>query len=87
MALSLPDITPAQMVSVGGAVVATLVEFGVDLTAKQQAVLLADVGVVAALIGGDALIRHGRSKIAAAQIDAASAKAVAKIENPPEASS
>jgi hypothetical protein len=56
-----PDVTPAQMVGIASAIVSTALAFGVDLTAMQQHVLIADAGVVAALLFGDAAIRHGRA--------------------------
>lgn len=56
-----PDITPAQIVGIVAAALATATAFGVDLTATQQHVLLADAAAVAALFIGDAAIRHGRA--------------------------
>lgn len=63
-----PDITPAQIVGLIGAALALLVAFGVDLNADQQNAVIDFAGkAVAALFGSDALIRFGRSRIAAAQ--------------------
>lgn len=59
----IPDVTPVQFVGIIAAIVNTLVAFGVDLSEKQQNVILADAGVVAALLFGDAVIRHGRSRV------------------------
>lgn len=57
-----PDITPAQIVAVVGAVLAAAAAFGFDLDDKQTSAILQLVAVVAALLlGGDAVIRHGRA--------------------------
>ena len=57
-----PDVTPAQLVAVVGAIVAAGAAFGLDLTQQQQDSLMQLVAVVAALLlGGDAVIRHGRA--------------------------
>ena len=56
-----PDVTPVQMIGIASAIVTTAAAFGVDLTSMQQHVLIADAGVVAALLFGDAAIRHGRA--------------------------
>jgi hypothetical protein len=56
-----PDITPAQIVGLVSAAVGTAVAFGIDLTAVQQHVLIADAGVIGALLFGDAVVRHGRA--------------------------
>ena len=56
-----PDVTPVQFVGLVGAVVSTALAFGVDLTSMQQHVLIADAGVIGALLFGDAAIRHGRA--------------------------
>lgn len=56
-----PDITPAQIIALVSAVLATAAAFGVDLNSDQQHVLIADAGVVAGLVLGDAVVRHGRA--------------------------
>jgi multisubunit Na+/H+ antiporter MnhB subunit len=57
-----PDITPAQIVAVVGAVIAVLVAFGVDLSKAQTDAVIQAVSVIAGvLIAGDAVVRHGRS--------------------------
>ena len=56
-----PDVTPVQFVGLVGAIVSTALAFGVDLTSMQQHVLIADAGVIGALLFGDAAIRHGRA--------------------------
>jgi hypothetical protein len=61
MMLKTPDITPAQLVGLVSAAVGTASAFGFDLTAIQQHVLIADAGVVGALLLGDAVVRHGRA--------------------------
>jgi hypothetical protein len=62
-----PDVTPAQIVGLIGSALALIVAFGVDLSADQQAAVIDFAGkAVAALFGSDALIRFGRSRIAAA---------------------
>jgi multisubunit Na+/H+ antiporter MnhB subunit len=57
-----PDITPAQIVAVVGAVIAVLVAFGVDLSKEQVDAVIQAVAVIAGvLIAGDAVVRHGRA--------------------------
>ncbi len=67
--IDLRAVTPAQIIATVGAVIAVAVSFGVDITQQQQDALLNLTGIVAAfLLGADAVIRHGRSKIAAAAV-------------------
>lgn len=62
-----PDVTPAQIVGLVASALTMIVAFGVDISAEQQAALIDFAGKgVAALFGSDALIRFGRSRIAAA---------------------
>lgn len=62
-----PDVTPAQIVGLVASALTMIVAFGVDISAEQQASLIDFAGkAVAALFGSDALIRFGRSRIAAA---------------------
>lgn len=56
-----PDVTPAQIIGIVSAALATAAAFGVDLSSTQQHVLLADAAAVSALFIGDAAIRHGRA--------------------------
>ena len=58
-----PNITQAQLLAAGQAVLAVLVSFGVNLTDAQQASLLGLSAVLTLVLGiGDAIIRHGRSR-------------------------
>ena len=61
MLFKTPDLTPAAIVGLVAAAISTLLAFGVDLTATQQHVIIADAGVIAALILGDGVVRHGRA--------------------------
>jgi hypothetical protein len=57
-----PDITPAQAVAIVGACLATAAAFGFGLDDKQTSAVLQLTSVIAALLlGGDAVIRHGRA--------------------------
>lgn len=67
--LKTPDITPAQIIAAIGAVVSELLAAGViDGRTAQLVVGLAGAIVPLALVIADAIIRHGRSQIAAAQV-------------------
>ena len=60
-----PDVTPAQGLAASGWVVAQLVAFGVLNSAHQQ--LYVSIGATALAVAwkvSDAIIRHGRSKVA-----------------------
>jgi hypothetical protein len=62
----MPDITPAQVVAVVGAVIAILVAYGVDLSAAQQDSIMNLVSILApVLIAGDATVRAARNYRAA----------------------
>jgi hypothetical protein len=56
-----PDLTPAQLVGLVSAAIGTASAFGFTLTAVQQHVLIADAGIIGALVLGDAVVRHGRA--------------------------
>lgn len=62
MALKTPDITPAQIVSVIGAVCAQLVA-GLVITARVDQLIVGIAGIVVPVIVllADAVIRHGRA--------------------------
>lgn len=65
-----PDISPAQIVSSVAALAAALVVlFKLNISAEQQAAFVTAIGVVVP-VGwqvADAVIRHGRANVAAAQ--------------------
>jgi len=66
--MKMPDVTPAQIVALVGAIIAVAVAFGAPIDDAQRDAILQLAGIVApALVLGDAVIRHGRSRIAAAQ--------------------
>jgi len=61
--LSLPDVTPAQIIALVGAVLSVLVSSGLDLSESLQESILNLTTVLASLlIAGDAVVRHGRSR-------------------------
>ena len=59
----MPNVTPAQLVAVAGAIVTMIVAFGIPISASERDAItnLATV-FFPVLIGADALIRHGRSR-------------------------
>jgi hypothetical protein len=59
----LPNITPAQLVAVAGAIITMVVAFGVPISASERDAItnLATV-FFPVLLAADALIRHGRSR-------------------------
>lgn len=66
--LKMPDITPAQIAAILGVVLGPLVAFGLlDDAAAQTLVASISGAVSAVLMVADAVIRNGRSKIAAAK--------------------
>lgn len=80
-----PDITPAQIVSGCGAVLAALVVlFKLNLTGEQQAALLTVIGTVVPVAWqiSDAILRHGRAGVAAAQHLQAAAEITAASSQP-----
>lgn len=65
-----PDLTPAQLVAGLGALVAALVVlFKLNVSDAQQAALLTALGVIVPVAWqvADAIVRHGRANVAAAQ--------------------
>jgi hypothetical protein len=71
MPLSTPDITKAQILSLVTAVLGLAASFGLDLSTAQQAAIIAFVTAVLVFLPlADAIIRHGRSKVAAASVQA-----------------
>jgi hypothetical protein len=62
----LPDITPAQLTGILGAVIAVAVSFGVNITKEQQEAILALAAAIAAILfGADAHVRSHRARAAA----------------------
>jgi hypothetical protein len=71
MPLSTPDITKAQILSLVTAALGLAVSFGLDLSTGQQAAVIAFcTAALVFLPVADAIIRHGRSKVAAASVTA-----------------
>jgi hypothetical protein len=61
--LSTPDITIAQIVAIGGAVLGVAVAAGLPLSKELQDSIIQLITVLAPLLLiGDAAIRHGRSR-------------------------
>ncbi|SRR6266536_2230014 len=59
----MPDITPAQIVAVVGAVITVAVTFGVNISKEQQIAILSLAGAVAAiLLASDAHLRSRRGQ-------------------------
>lgn len=74
--LKTPDITSAQLVAIVGAVVAQLVDATIINGHTAQLVVgLAGIVVPSVFVLADALIRHGRSRLAAATVAASSSAA------------
>jgi hypothetical protein len=66
-----PDITPAQLVALVGSVLALAVAFGVPISEAQSAAIVDTVQILAPiLLAADAVIRHGRSRVAVATEEA-----------------
>lgn len=62
-ALAMPDITPAQIVAVVGAVIGLAVAAGLDISQDLQDSIINLVTVLSGLLlVSDAAIRHGRSR-------------------------
>lgn len=59
--LKTPDVTPAQIIAIATAALATAVQFGVSISAAKQHIILADVALAVGIIFGDAVVRHGRA--------------------------
>lgn len=65
---TMPDITPAQIVGLLGAVLAVAVSFGVNISKEQQEAILALATLVAGfLFAADAHLRANRARAAAIQ--------------------
>ena len=63
MPLKTPDITPAQLVAVVGAVISVAVSFGTPISADQRDAILQLVSILAPIIViADAFIRRNRAK-------------------------
>lgn len=61
--LKTPDMTPAQLVAIVGAIVAVAVSFGVPISAGERDAILQLAAILGSvLFASDALIRHGRSR-------------------------
>lgn len=74
-----PDITTAQIVAVAQSVIGLAVAFGAPITTAQATAIVAVVsGIAGVLLVSDAVIRNGRSRIAAAQVAAGSPPAGGK---------
>lgn len=75
-----PDLTPAQLISGLGAVLSALVVlFKLNLTGEQQAALLTVIGTIVPVAWqlSDAIVRHGRAGVVAAQHQQAAAEITA----------
>lgn len=62
MAFKTPDVTPAQVIAIGAAVVGTAAAFGLTLSGVQEKVVLGDIALAAGLFFSDAHIRNGRAR-------------------------
>ena len=61
--LSMPDITPAQIVAIVGSLIAVGVAAGLDISSELQDSIITLVTVLSGLlVVGDGVIRHGRSR-------------------------
>lgn len=79
--MKMPDVTPAQIVALVGAIIAVAVAFGAPISDDQRDAILQLVGIVApALVIGDAVIRNGRSKIAAVREQNGGTELLARVE-------
>lgn len=57
-----PDLTPAQVVSIVGSVLALAIALGAPISHEASSAILGLVTVLApVLLGADAVIRHGRA--------------------------
>lgn len=72
---AMPDITKAQILALVQAVLGLLVSFSFTISQAQQTAIIAFcTAALVFLPVADAIIRHGRSKVAAAQVTAAAAQ-------------
>lgn len=61
--MRLPDVTPAQIVAIVGAIIGVAVAAGLPISQDLQNQIIGLVTVLApVLVVGDAAIRHGRSR-------------------------
>ena len=61
--LSMPDLTPAQLVAIVGSLLAVGVAAGLDISQSLQDSIITLVTVLSGvLVVGDGVIRHGRSR-------------------------
>ena len=61
--LSTPDVTPAQIIAIAGAILGVAVAAGLPLSERLQDSIIELITVLAPLLlVGDAAIRHGRSR-------------------------
>jgi hypothetical protein len=64
----LPNVTPAQLVAVAGAIITMIVAFGVPISnSERDAITNLATVFFPVLLGADALIRHGRSRALVAE--------------------
>lgn len=78
--MKMPDITPAQIVAAVGSAGAEAVAYKLlSPGAEQLVVSIAGIVVPGVLMVGDAVIRHGRSKIAVAELEAEAGKVLALL--------
>lgn len=64
--MSTPSFTAAQFVAVIGAALTIAASFGFNLSASERdAILQLATVIFPVIVAADALIRHGRSKVAA----------------------
>jgi hypothetical protein len=67
----IPDITPAQVIGILGAVLAVAISFGVDISREQQEAILALAAAVAAILfAADAHLRTRRAHAEAVRYQA-----------------
>jgi hypothetical protein len=61
--MQMPNITPAQIIAVVGAILAVAISAGLDISKDLQDSILQLTTVLSGLLlGADAVIRHGRSR-------------------------
>lgn len=65
-----PNVSAIQLVAIWGAVLKTIVAFGVDVSAAQQQAMTELVGLLAVLVVADYGIRRSRAKYLVGNNDA-----------------
>jgi hypothetical protein len=71
MGFSMPDITKAQVLAIVQALIGLAAAFGLDVSpATRDAIVQVVTAFAIILPAADALIRHGRSKVAVAHVQA-----------------